>query len=855
MGSLIAAPLLDASTSTESEIAWHLASLLLSLGHPAHPADLASRCNLVTASPELVEFLCSIPESPILLTSDFHVTLSAVAIVAVGRFISVTDFFGSSFIPRFGIRVSSTDGWGNSCRKRKRRFILESDFLPVAKRGITCHSQHDELDQMKMLSPKRICDDSSRIILQSNGAISIDLLESSDPCKVIEMKETFESRTSVNGAFKDLESTNMPPLVDDTINCNEVGPNVRIGDSKISLECQQTSWLMSSGGAKPLGNMIQPSNTTCSEMPLKGEAGRIPNENRDEVNYFNEKSMAADVKNMDLSADPLSLRKFSQSSLKTNAMPSDATVPNLQDGSKTSQNEEKRDFCRGQASLGKGQKKNCSAMHVKEKRGTSHSTSPEDKKERKELPTFESYIVEEEEGSGAYGVVYKARRKSDGATVAIKCPHAKAHGQYVTNELKVLERFGGKNFIIKYEGSFKNGNTDCFVLEHIEHDRPEVLRKEIDIVQLRWYGYCMFRALATLHKRGVIHRDVKPGNFLFSRKLNKGYLIDFNLAKDLHQKPGNITSTKGRKFSNVNFLEATNQQTTNASKSILDPRENRRKSVVQPKTKNDRGSGQLMKSQGADGSGVTSAKDVTSTRTSLEKRLSLVKPRRKELISILQETLLGPNQEPSNTPMRKRVPAPRSKMVGEHIYVSPMPLNSIGNDVTGAGFLRSKGNGKQIREGSCVGTKGFRAPEVLFRSPHQGPKLDIWSAGVSLLYLVIGKTAFTGDPEQNIKDIAKLRGSEDLWEVAKLHNRESSFPADLYDKQSLPSLRLRDWCSMNTKRPEFLEVIPGSLFDLLDKCLMVNPRLRIGAEEALQHEFFAPCHESLRKERQCKKEF
>lgn len=29
---------------------------------------------------------------------------------------------------------------------------------------------------------------------------------------------------------------------------------------------------------------------------------------------------------------------------------------------------------------------------------------------------------------------------------------------------------------------------------------------------------------------------------------------------------------------------------------------------------------------------------------------------------------------------------------------------------------------------------------------------------------------------RNIKDIAKLRGSEDLWEVAKLHDRESAFP-------------------------------------------------------------------------------
>ncbi|KAI7987344.1 hypothetical protein LOK49_LG13G01593 [Camellia lanceoleosa] len=29
---------------------------------------------------------------------------------------------------------------------------------------------------------------------------------------------------------------------------------------------------------------------------------------------------------------------------------------------------------------------------------------------------------------------------------------------------------------------------------------------------------------------------------------------------------------------------------------------------------------------------------------------------------------------------------------------------------------------------------------------------------------------------RNIKEIVKLKGSEDLWEVAKLHNRESSFP-------------------------------------------------------------------------------
>ena len=54
---------------------------------------------------------------------------------------------------------------------------------------------------------------------------------------------------------------------------------------------------------------------------------------------------------------------------------------------------------------------------------------------------------------------------------------------------------------------------------------------------------------------------------------------------------------------------------------------------------------------------------------------------------------------------------------------------------------------------------------------------------------------------------------------------------------------------MNTKKPNFSKEMPRSLFDLVDKCLTVNPRLRITAEEALKHEFFAPCHAALRKQR------
>ncbi|KAI3905131.1 hypothetical protein MKX01_017377 [Papaver californicum] len=513
----------------------------------------------------------------------------------------------------------------------------------------------------------------------------------------------------------------------------------------------------------------------------------------------------------------------------------------------------------------------------KENRIDSTLLAPKNQSETRALPNFESFIVEEEEGSGGYGTVYRAWRKNDGKTFAIKCPHEKAHAHHMYNELKMLERFGGKNFVIKYEGSFKSGNSECFVLEHVDHDRPEALKKKIDIYELQWYGYCMFRALASLHKQGTVHRDVKPGNFLFSRKLIKGYLIDFNLAMDLQQKYS--TTGKSKKSSSVNFghvplpsinsaspsitgkvtssrvVDAGNRVTAKVSKPSVEAKSIRKRGADLGPSQAylDVGTRQKLKTQVADVSGITSA-NATSTRTPSgeQQREPMPTTVRKELQRLVEaiQSPNGLNQKRISFPsQRKRVAAPLGKVDRKLFYLTPMPVRSASSAFVGSGLLNNKGDGKQKREGPCVGTKGFRAPEVLLKSPHQGPKVDVWSAGVTLLYLMIGRSPFGGDPEQNIKDIAKIRGSEDLWEVAKLHSRESSFPVELLDVQSLQSMELQEWCKINTKRPELIDKIPRSLFDLIDKCLTVNPRLRISAEDALNHEFFAECHDSLRWQR------
>lgn len=532
----------------------------------------------------------------------------------------------------------------------------------------------------------------------------------------------------------------------------------------------------------------------------------------------------------------------------------------------------------------------------------------------KRIPLFESFTVEEEEGSGGYGTVYKARRKHDGKIFAIKCPLENTPANYVTNEMKMLERFGGKHCIIKYEGVVKDNDCDCLILQYVEHEKPEVLKREIDVSHLRWYGYCMFKALQALHKQGIVHRDVKPGNFLFSRKLKKGYLIDFNLAMD--QLDPNPRKTKPKMPSRSqksvaasavqkppvfsrreipdNFrlkallgaADATNiskktrhayikpssiavnlkrgEQTTQArphDSSNNRVRTNPPSDSVDINHKIKLGDRAAVKMSGMHLL-MSPSKDITSARTPSggNRREPLPSQGRKELLNLLHEAQQSPQREAHLVPasQRKRVAAPQERVKresGNIIHVSPMPLYPNFNTTT-AGYngLPKNKDQKFKRDGPCVGTRGYRAPEVLLRSLHQGCKVDIWSVGVTLLYFMIGKAPFQGtSTEQAVKEIVKMRGKEEIWEMAKLHDRESSLPVELYTA-AFENVSIEEWCRKNTKRPEFLESIPPSLFDLVNKCLCVNPRQRIDADEALQHEFFAPSHEALKRARSSSRE-
>lgn len=53
----------------------------------------------------------------------------------------------------------------------------------------------------------------------------------------------------------------------------------------------------------------------------------------------------------------------------------------------------------------------------------------------------------------------------------------------------------------------------------------------MDPRHMRSYMHDLFRSLKDIHQRGIIHRDVKPANFLYDYESETGVLVDFGLAE------------------------------------------------------------------------------------------------------------------------------------------------------------------------------------------------------------------------------------------------------------------------------------------------------------------------------------
>ena len=133
---------------------------------------------------------------------------------------------------------------------------------------------------------------------------------------------------------------------------------------------------------------------------------------------------------------------------------------------------------------------------------------------------------------------------------------------------------------------------------------------------------------------------------------------------------------------------------------------------------------------------------------------------------------------------------------------------------------------------SRAGTRGFRAPEVLFKSSRQTCSIDVWSAGVILLTMMTRRYPFfqSSDDQDAIVEIACLFGNDEMAKAATVYSRLWTC-----DVPTVPKSRIDFRELVGTMNPNV--DYPNEAFDLLEQCLKLNVEERITAAEALKHPF------------------
>lgn len=310
--------------------------------------------------------------------------------------------------------------------------------------------------------------------------------------------------------------------------------------------------------------------------------------------------------------------------------------------------------------------------------------------------------------------------------VAIKKIYVTSSPSRIHNELELLHDLRDSPSVCPLITAFRQADQVLVILPYFRHQDFRKYYPNMNVYDTRIYLRSLFAALAAVHARGIIHRDIKPTNFLYDPDKKRGVLVDFGLAER----------------------------------------------------------------EGTDSKPCLCHEDRQVRKQRLQQSVAF-----------------------------------------NSIQTGPTP-----------GY--PKQDTRPSRRANRAGTRGFRAPEVLFKCTEQTTKIDIWSAGVILLTILCKRFPFfnSADDIEAMIEIATIFGSKRMKLAGQLHGCmfDTTIPTISGQGFSFEKIMLWSTCrsdggkdgKSNSLTPEEKDAI-----EFLQRCMELDPAKRIGAEEALRHPF------------------
>jgi serine/threonine protein kinase len=138
-------------------------------------------------------------------------------------------------------------------------------------------------------------------------------------------------------------------------------------------------------------------------------------------------------------------------------------------------------------------------------------------------------------GAGGMGEVYRAKDTRLNRIVAIKVLPAHLAGsselrERFEREARTIASLNHPHICTLYDVGHQDG-TDYLVMEYLEGETlaQRLVKGPLPLDQVLQYAIEIADALDKAHRKGITHRDLKPGNIMLTKSGTK--LLDFGLAK------------------------------------------------------------------------------------------------------------------------------------------------------------------------------------------------------------------------------------------------------------------------------------------------------------------------------------